>query len=933
MKLKVYIILLCQITVGLLCHAAPENSVSLRVGLPHYPPVSYRDSNGKPTGFCVELLECFASANDWKLEYVDGNWNQCLERMRKHEIDILCGMVKTPQRNIWFNFSAESLYVTWGKIFVRSDFDYRTVLQLDNRRIGVVTGDFYAETFKNFITPFKIRCTYVPFKGYPEVFSGLKDGSVDAIVVESTEVVKYYNDPDVYNTGIIFGPRRTRFGYNKSVPREVISRIDKQLIDYRSNPDSAYYELYDKYFLVNKESRIPDWFWFTLYGALSAAGIFIVVSFILRLKVKRQMRQVMERENDLRITLDSIGDAVIVTDADGVVNRMNPVAEELTGWFARDAVGKKISDVFRVVNPVNGQSIDNPVDRVISSGNIEELPDFSTLLGRHGRKRQVSDSAAPIHEGEGGMRGVVLVFRDVTDEYEARTRLRESEARLHKIFNCLPVMVIAYDENGSLAYWNPECERILGWTEDDMLGLTRQEVFEKIYPEMDYKRIKSEDREKEENRNIEWSALTKNKVAIELLWNDMGAEANIPGWSAWSVGVEVSKMKDLERQMRQMQKLESLGSLAGGVAHDFNNILQIIRGYTEIIHDAAGDIKEINEPAQTILSSVERGSNLVRQMLYFSRQSGFSPEPVNPAELVLNLAGMLKRVIGEDIIMDLDVNGMVPVIKADSSQLEQVVINLCINARQSMPDGGSLRIAVRKTDIPVLEKTIVGDISPGRYVMIQVADSGCGIPQEIQTRIFDPFFTTREVGEGAGLGLSTVYGVVKRHHGGIRLHSVPEQGAMFTILLPVDESLAVEPAFEVNSRTEGDAMDTHRVFQKVVLLAEDETVVRTLTENILSGAGYEVFAVSNGRDAVDMFRVNSDHIDLLLFDIIMPGMSGFEAYQEILKLKPDMPVIFCTGYGEANLEMDSISGHAVNIIHKPFTKKELLSAVDKELLS
>lgn len=931
MRLKIYIILLCQILTVFFCHAVPESKVSLRVGLPHYPPVSFRGADGKPTGFCIELLEYFASANDWKLEYVPGTWNQCLDRMKNHEIDILCGMVNTPQRDIWFNFSAEPLYVTWGKIFVRTDFDYRTVLQLDNRRIGVVSGDFYADSFKSFILPFKIRCSYVPFNSYQDAFSGLKNGRVDAIVAESTEVVKYFHDPDVHNTGIIFGPRQARFGYSKKVPREIVSRIDKQLIDYRSNPDSAYYELYDKYFVVENESRIPDWFWFALYGALSAAAVFIVISLVLRFKVKRQMRQVVERENDLRITLDSIGDAVIVTDENGIVIRMNPVAEGLTGWFSRDATGRKIDEIFKVVNPVNGQPIENPVDRVLSSGNIEGLPDFSTLLGRHGTRRQVADSAAPIHEGTEKMRGVVLVFRDVTDEYESRKRLRDSEARLHKIFNCLPVMVIAYDEDGSLAYWNPECERILGWTEEEMVGLTRQEVFEKVYPEMDYRIIKTGTHEKRENRNIEWVAMTKDKVAVELLWSDMGSETNIPGWSAWSVGVEVSKMKDLERQMRQMQKLESLGSLAGGVAHDFNNILQIIRGYTEIIHDTAGDIKEINEPAQTILSSVERGSNLVRQMLYFSRQSGFAPELVNPAELVLNLAGMLKRVIGEDIIMDLDINGMVPVIKADSSQLEQVVINLCINARQAMPDGGSLKISVRKTDIPALEKTVVGDISPGRYVMVQVADSGCGIPQEIQARIFDPFFTTREIGDGAGLGLSTVYGVVKRHHGGIRLHSVPGQGAIFSILLPVDESLAAEPVVEAHSPTVGDIMDTHRIFQKVVLLAEDETIVRTLTENILSNAGYEVLSVSNGRDAVDLFRVNADRIDLLLFDIIMPGMSGFEAYHEILKMKPGMPVIFCTGYDETNIEMESMAGHPVNVLHKPFTKKALLSAVDKEL--
>ena len=264
----------CFIFPVFVCFSAQQAAVSLRVGLPDYPPVSYRDATGKPSGFCVELLELFASSNDWKLEYVDGSWNQCLERMRKNEIDILCGMVETPQREIWYNFSAESLYITWGKVFVRSDFEYRTVLQLDNRHVGVVVGDFYAESFKDFISRFKIECAFTSFKNYSEAFRGLKNGKVDAVVCESTEAIKYFNDSDVKNTGIVFGPRRARFGYSKDTSRDVINRIDRQLIDYRSNSDSAYYELYDKYFSVDESVRIPEWFWYALYGALSAAGGF-----------------------------------------------------------------------------------------------------------------------------------------------------------------------------------------------------------------------------------------------------------------------------------------------------------------------------------------------------------------------------------------------------------------------------------------------------------------------------------------------------------------------------------------------------------------------------------------------------------------------------------------------------------------------------------
>jgi PAS domain S-box-containing protein len=925
---KIFLLLVFSICCA--CAYAGEK-IFLRVGLPDDPPLSFRDKQGKPKGFSVELLQCFASENDWELKFVDGTWEKCLKRLKAGEIDLLCSVVKTPRRQVLISFSKEPIYIEWGKVFVRFNQSYTSVLQLDNQVVGLVSGDVHAENFKSFIKQFKIACKYKYYDNYQASVEALEKQQIYAFVCNSVEAVKYQYSQKVRNTGVVFGAAPSYFGFPKGKFNPVIKILDAQLKSARLNYDSVYYELYRKYLGRERHPPIPQWFWYALFGASCAAVVFLIISIILRIQVNRQFRQLWEREENLRITLDSIGDAVIVADDAGEVIRMNPVAEILTGWSFKEAAGKEVCEIFKIFDAKAGNPVKSPILMVFETGKIQGLADYVTLIARNGQRRQIADSAAPIRDGNETTRGVVLVFRDVTEEYSAHEQLKENESRLRAVFDHMPVMVAAYDDEGKLAYWNSECERVLGWTSDELIGLTHGKIFQKVYPDLDYKKYRFDDIV---NHRIiltsdEWDIVAKDGSVKVIIWHDVIGKADVPGWAFWSAGIEISRHKELEQQVLQMQKLESIGNLAGGVAHDFNNILQVIRGYTEMIAETAEENSEINESAKNILSSTRRGAELVRQLLFFSRQSEFSPEVVNPAELILNLLNLLKRLLGEDIRLDLDIAGTIPDIQADSNQLEQVIINICLNSRQAMPNGGNIRISAREIDISQPEQTIVEELPPGSYVVIEISDSGYGIDPAILPRIFDPFFTTGEAGQGSGLGLATVYGIIKRHNGGISVNSKPGQGSTFTLWLPVtDEPLVIKdkvPAAVGNQKIRDE-------FSKVILLAEDEDTVRYVAEKILLKAGYTVIPVTNGRDAVATFKAKSEDIDLLIFDIIMSEMNGPEAYRQICEIKPEFPVIFASGYGCSRLDHEELPEYATNILRKPFSRKELLSAVDKELV-
>ena len=376
---------------------------------------------------------------------------------------------------------------------------------------------------------------------------------------------------------------------------------------------------------------------------------------------------------------------------------------------------------------------------------------------------------------------------------------------------------------------------------------------------------------------------------------------------------ENAKDENHFHQLQQSQKLEAIGQLAGGVAHDFNNMLTAIIGYTDLSLRRVGLESPIRRNLEETKKAAERAAALVRQLLAFSRKQILEPKVLDLNDVVKDMEKMLTRLIGENIQLATRLEAELGSVKADPCQVEQIIVNLVVNARDAMPRGGKVTIETANTTLD--EQAVQRDVSikPGQYVMLAVSDTGSGMDEETQRRIFEPFFTTKDLGKGTGLGLSTVYGIVKQSGGNIWVYSEPGLGTMFKVYLPrIDDTTAISIE---NPAQEAAALRG----SETILLVEDEDIVRGLTRKILMQAGYHVLDAKGGEEAIRVCRAHAGEIDLLLTDVVMPEISGKEVADRVLELRPALRVVFMSGYTDEAIVQHGVLDANVEFIQKPFT--------------
>ena len=391
------------------------------------------------------------------------------------------------------------------------------------------------------------------------------------------------------------------------------------------------------------------------------------------------------------------------------------------------------------------------------------------------------------------------------------------------------------------------------------------------------------------------------------------------------VGSDVTEQTALREQFHATQRLESVGRLAGGMAHDFNNILSVVMNYAQFLYEDYAGNEGAQADAKQIVNAAERGAALIRQLLAFSRKQVQRLDVLDLNEVVSNIEGLLRRLIGEDITLNLRQAPQLGKVNADSSQLEQVLMNLVVNARDAMPKGGTLTIETANAKLDENSVKLRSGTGPGDYVLLAVSDTGIGMTEEIKRRIFEPFYTTKEVGKGTGLGLATVYGIVKQTGGHIWVYSEPGIGTTFKIYLPLakeEQSVAAEPA---PARALGGT--------ETILLVEDEEMVRQAALRILASAGYRVMEAGDGETALQCANNNAGAIDLLLTDVVMPRMGGRQLSDRLCKERPGLRVLYMSGYTENAVVHHGVLEQNVLLLQKPFTRDSLLRMVRAALES
>jgi two-component system, cell cycle sensor histidine kinase and response regulator CckA len=393
-----------------------------------------------------------------------------------------------------------------------------------------------------------------------------------------------------------------------------------------------------------------------------------------------------------------------------------------------------------------------------------------------------------------------------------------------------------------------------------------------------------------------------------------------------AVTQDVTEAKRLENQLRQSQRMGAVGRLAGGVAHDFNNILTVIMGYSEMALHHLGSNHPVAKNLGEIKGAAGRAATLTRQLLAFSRQQVLYPRVLDLNAVVNNLNQMLRRLIGEDIVLSFHPGDPLGYIKADLGQIEQILMNLVVNARDAMPTGGTIAISTSSVELDEEYLDSHSSVRPGRYILLSVSDTGCGMDDKTLSHIFEPFFTTKGPGQGTGLGLSTVYGIVKQSDGYIWVYSEPAKGTTFKLYFPLHEEGGPAPEeWSADVKPVGGT--------ETILVVEDDESLRNLTAALLESTGYRVLKADNGETAINLVRTSSESIDLLLTDLLMPVMSGVELSTKVRKMRPSLKVLLMSGYAGDLIERYRRSDLELALIEKPFTRQGLLSKIRSVLQS
>ncbi len=517
-------------------------------------------------------------------------------------------------------------------------------------------------------------------------------------------------------------------------------------------------------------------------------------------------------------------------------------------------------------------------------------------------------------------------------EKQMRINLEESENRLHAVFDSVEsVSIQGYNRERKVIYWNRASEKLYGYHAEEAMGRRLEDL---ILPDaMRKDAVAAIQAWLDDDIAIPAAELKlRNKFAdtVYVFSSHVMTTNNRGEKIIFCVDIDLSLFKQIEKektqyekQYRQAQKMESIGRLAGGIAHDLNNLLVPVIGYCEIL---AKDTCEVDSRAEFLNNIYEAGlraRNLVRQLLVFSRKQPVQMKTVDLAAVVTGFEKFLCRVIRENVGLCIVVEDEVLPINADPNQIEQVLMNLTVNASDAMPSGGRLMVEVRKESIHILRKMIQGDLGIGEYAVLSIVDNGVGMDDETRVNIFEPFFSTKGT-EGTGLGLATVYGIVKQHGGNIEVNSVLKEGTVFKVYFPLIEN----EEKDVQDEAIG---DNGACRQATILLVEDNTQVRELTNKILLKQGYSVLEASSGDDALALMQQEGALVDLLLTDVIMPEMNGSELYQKALLIYPDLKVMYMSGYTNNVISQQGILDQDLNFIAKPFTEKELVTKVSSVL--
>lgn len=654
-------------------------------------------------------------------------------------------------------------------------------------------------------------------------------------------------------------------------------------------------------------------------GAIDAPSLERSIRYAIERKQAEQTLR--ESEHFIRTIFSSVGEGIVVFDRNLHCQMWNNFMEELTGLPEEQALGRSATSLFSHPPQPGGE---HPLQQALI-GEVVSPPYTPFYIPETGKEGWMVAVYTPHRTPEGEIIGVVATIRDITERKQVEEALRESEKKYRTLIERMSEGLLQVDNNGLIQFVNDRFCEMVGYARDELLGKPASELLSQAGDQFLT--------EKEIRPTPENTAPYETQLRMksgETIWVRVGvapvidAENKVIGSVRIHADITERKQAEktrarLEEHLRQSQKMEAVGTLAGGIAHDFNNLLTAIMGYTGLALDRISPDEPPYHDILGIQKTAERATDLTRQLLAFARRQMVELRVLNLNDLILDMGKMLRRLIGENIELVTLPAPDLGLVKVDPGQFEQLLVNLAINARDAMPEGGKLIIETANVTLDRLYAQNHAEVIPGEYVMLAVTDNGIGMTEDIQDHIFEPFFTTKEVNKGTGLGLATCFGTVKQSNGHIWVYSEPGQGTSLKIYLP----RMAEP--ETDSPFRNDPFGNLPRGTETILLVEDDPAVRGLASRILSQQGYHLLEASNGDEALRLVQKQPrQKIDLLITDVVMPQMGGKDLANRLKTIQPSFKVLFTSGYADNAIVQHGILEPEIDFLQKPFSLEMLI---------
>lgn len=843
--------------------ANSQSRHKIKIAAFNFYPTLFQDKDGSVKGFYVDFLSEIAKRENWDIEYVYGNWADGLSKIKSGEVDVLTNVAFTAERSQFMDYGKIPLLTVWAELYVPAGSSgIENIRDVKGKKIALMKGDFNASNFKNLVEKFGIPCQYVEFGNFEEVFKAVASRQVDGGIANNTFGTAKQNEYNLRSSGVIFNPFDIFFTTSKGQNGAILATLDRYLEEWRKSEASPYHQARERWSHGSAATIrvVHPWMKKTALGLVLLLGIAIVFVYSLRIQVRRKTSEIRAQSEELHLLTRQLEEELAERQI---------AQESLEEQAAR--LEEEITERLAVQ---------------------ESLEEKSAIL-----EEEIQERLHIQEELEHRDEQYRLLFENMTTGFA-----------LHEMI---------YDDNGNPIDYrfleiNPAFEKLTGATAASFVGRTVREVMpgtESYWIEkygkvaMSGKSAYFEEYSKELNRHFECWVFSPSKDRFAVIFSD------------------ATERKQLYEQLNRAQKMDTVGRLAGGVAHDFNNKLSVILGYAELAKMRKCSIgKECNDYIEEIIQAGQHAQEITRRLLTFSRSESANPIKLDVNLVLTDVRKTLGRMIGEHAELHLDLQQDINPVRIDPTQFDQVITNLVVNARDAMPKGGDITLAT--VNVTIDDDT--SEVPNGDYVMISCSDTGSGMEAHVLEHIFEPFFTTKEVGKGTGLGLSSVYGIVRQNNGYITVHSEPGKGAMFSIFLPCLATSTPLKALAASSLPE-------RPTQGTILLVEDEEPVRRITKLMLENFGYAVIAAENQQHAIKICVDGEEKIHCVLTDIVMPGMNGKELHDHIKAIRLELPFVFMSGYAEQNIsDQMSLDGFE-EIIQKPINfqllNKKLISII------